>query len=148
MRYLAFIVGIIIVVALVYLTFLQSNMGPLGFEGSILPDFLPVAGLAAVMAIGIFFGAMFRRMGTVDRKVNVINEAKDVLQSSSFIAALCVSPLVFFLAFLSVRGSPGDPASFLLAFQNGFFCEAIFRRMFRDDGTISAPPPQSPETQQ
>ena len=91
---------------------------------------------------------MFRRMGNMDRQVNVIEEAKAILQSSSFIAALCVSPMVFFAAFATVRASPGDPASYLLAFQNGFFCESIFRRLFHADGTsATASASTKPRTQ-
>jgi hypothetical protein len=127
----------------VYLTFVQGNPGLFGFEGGALPDVLPTIGLAVVMALGIFFGSMFRRMGTTDRQVQVFKEAREVIQSSSFIAALCVAPLVFFGAFVTVRGSPGDPASYLLAFQNGFFCESIFRRMFRDGaGSADTSAPQ------
>jgi hypothetical protein len=60
----------------------------------------------------------------------LVNEIKAVLQSGSFIAALCVAPFVFMSVYIIVNKSPGDPASYLLAFQNGFFCETVFGRMF------------------
>jgi hypothetical protein len=98
---------------------------------------VPVVLTGIVMALGIFFGCMFRRLGGADRQINVLAEARQVLRSSSFIAALCVSPFIFLGVYALVRDTPGDPASYLLAFQNGFFCEAIFRRMFREDGTLA-----------
>jgi hypothetical protein len=145
MRLFAVFMAAAVTVGLVYLTYLQGISEVAGFEGSALPTALPVLGLALIMAIGIFFGSMFRRLGNTDRRINVLEEAKAILQSSSFVAALCVSPMVFFAAFATVRASPGDPASYLLAFQNGFFCESIFRRLFHTDGTPATRPVSTAE---
>lgn len=144
MRYVFVIIACLLAIGAVYLTFLQGYSGGAGFEGRDAPAIVPVILTGLVMAFGIFFGSMFRRMGSVDRQVDILAEMRDVLRSSRFIATLCVCPFVFLGAYALVRDTPGDPASYLLAFQNGFFCEAIFRRMFRDDGTPTGPLPKAP----
>jgi hypothetical protein len=98
-----------------------------------------VALTAAVMLLGILFGCLYRRLSRNQGKVNVPREIKDVFGSGSFLSALCVSPFVFFAVYAIVKQRPGDPASLLLAFENGFFCENIFQRMFPRDARVESP---------
>jgi hypothetical protein len=109
-----------------------SQPGGLAFDGSKFP-FSAFLLTCTLMLLGILFGSLFRRLGGPSRKIDVIAEFREVISSSSFIAALCISPFVFSGVYMVALQSPGDPSSYLLAFQNGFFCESIFRRMFPDD---------------
>lgn len=134
MRTLYSLFALVVAFAAIYAVYYQaSGADGLGFEGSEV-SIVGVVGTALVLLFGIFFGCLFRRLGGRDRQVDVLKEVLAVIRSSSFIAALCVSPFVFFAIYAIVNGSPGDPASYLLAFQNGFFCQAIFNRMFKEDG--------------
>jgi len=141
MKLMIMIAGALIAFGAIFLTYYQAA-GGLGFEGGSFPVVAIVA-TAVVMILGIIFGCLFRRLSGPDRPVNLWSEFSSVIQSSSFLAALCVSPFVFLGIYALVRDAPGDPASYLLAFQNGFFCESIFRRMFKEDGMAAqAVPPK------
>ena len=90
------------------------------------------AGLVAAIAmyLGIFLGCLFRRLRGKNRKISIWKEIKAVVSSSSFWAAVCAAPLVFFSIFLISGDSPTNLSSYILAFQNGFFCEAILEELF------------------
>ncbi|MBY3081848.1 MULTISPECIES: hypothetical protein [Rhizobium] len=146
MRYLYALFATAVAFAIIYAVYYQaSGADGLGFEGTQI-SIVGVVSTAIVLIFGIFFGCLFRRLGGPDRAVDVVSEIIGVTRSSSFIAALCVSPFVFFAIYAIVNGAPGDPASYLLAFQNGFFCQAIFNRMFKEDGrpTLDQNSPQAP----
>jgi len=92
---------------------------------------VPSALLAAiVMFCGIFFGSLFRQIRRRTAKINILTECSDVFTSASFWTALCVSPLVFFSIIAASGDNPENSSTFLLAFQNGFFCEAVFKELF------------------
>ena len=90
---------------------------------------------ALTMLLGIFLGCLFRKVvGNKAKTVRIKRELSEVFRSSSFIAALCISPFIFMSVYVIVNKSPGDPASYLLAFQNGFFCETIFSYLYSKPG--------------
>lgn len=88
---------------------------------------------AIVMFCGIFSGSLFRQIRRKSRKtgkINILIECSNVFTSASFWTALCVSPLVFFSIFAASGDNPENSSTFPLAFENGFFCEAIFKELF------------------
>ena len=117
-------------VAIIIGTFYQSGTATqLNWWGADSP--VPWGVLAAgVMLCGLFFGALFRQLRTQSGPVNVLSQCRVVFSSSSFWTALCVSPLVFYSVFAATGDNPGNVSSYVLAFQNGFFCEAVFKQMF------------------
>lgn len=116
----------------------------LSFFGDRFPA-LPLMATAALLIMGIIFGCLFRQISrTASPRIDIVQEFRDVFSSPSFWTALCVSPFVMFSVYAAISAAPGDPASFLLAFQNGFFCESIFRQLTSGVGQQSPTPPQPP----
>jgi heme/copper-type cytochrome/quinol oxidase subunit 1 len=133
------ILGVVVLFAISYLTFYQASPVDLAFNGEKAFALGMVALTAVVMLLGILFGCLYRRLSRNPGKVDAFKEFKEVLSSGSFLSALCVSPFVFFAVYAIVKQRPGDPASLLLAFENGFFCESIFQRMFPRDTPTQSP---------
>jgi|GEM_PF-5957522 len=129
MRITAFIVGSGLMVGAVFVTYSGSlGSSGVGWSGSS----FPTAGFCFTVLLmfgGIVFGCLYRRLVGPNRQVNPLLELRGVFTSTSFLAALCVSPFVFMAVYTVVANTPGDPASYLLAFQNGFFCESIFKQI-------------------
>lgn len=119
-------------VAIIVGTFYRSGTATqLNWWGAESP--VPWGVLAAfTMLCGLFFGALFRQLRTQNGPVNIFSQCRAVFSSSSFWTALCVSPLVFYSVFAATGDNPGNVSSYVLAFQNGFFCEAVFKQMFGD----------------
>jgi hypothetical protein len=132
------IVAIILFVGGVYLTYYQATRpNQLGWWGDEFP-FVYFVLTAFVLFVGIVFGCLFRQIKAITSgRVVIWNEVKGVFSSPSFWAALCVSPFVLFGVYATVSTAPGDPASYLLAFQNGFFCESIFNQIASGSGRSS-----------
>lgn len=136
MKVLVLIVGCTVMAVVVYATFLIGLPTELGFEGAGALPWLNVALVAFLMLLGLMFGCLFRQITGRTGRVDVIAEVSIMLTSSSFLSGLCVSPFVFMSVYAVVKGSPGDPASLLLAFQNGFFCESVFSRLFAENNRV------------
>jgi hypothetical protein len=119
--------AVIVFAAVMYLTFELSTPTALNWTGadSTLP---PLVASSLLMFAGIVFGCLFRSVKEKSGNVSLSGEIRNVFNSPSFIAALCVSPFVFMGVYTTVSQVPGDPASYLLAFQNGFFCQSIFEK--------------------
>jgi len=79
------------------------------------------------MFSGIFFGCLYRRVRNRQGSIQILTELKAVFSSSSFIAAMCIAPFLFIGVYNVVGRQPGEAPSYLLAFQNGFFWESVFR---------------------
>jgi hypothetical protein len=129
MRLILFAVGLALMLLVVSYTFSQAtSSGELAWWGESFPGGSFVL-TVVLMLVGILFGCLFRRLVGRQEPVNVLAELGAVFRSSSFLAALCVSPFVFMSVYAVVSESPGDPASYLLSFQNGFFCETVFEQL-------------------
>ena len=85
---------------------------------------------AVVMFCGMFFGSLFRQIRRKTGRISILTECADVFVSTSFWSALCVSPLVYFSIFAASGDNPENSSAYLLAFENGFFCEAVFKELF------------------
>jgi Trk-type K+ transport system membrane component len=130
----------VVFAGVVFLTYYQAAPADeLGWWGERFP-FISFVLTAFLLFCGILFGCLFRRIGKLE-KINILAELKGVFSSGSFWAALCVSPFVFFGVYAVVSASPGDPSSYLLAFQNGFFCESIFTQLTTRSGGVDATRP-------
>lgn len=130
MNLLFTIVGFIFLIAGTFIPYyLANDVKGLSWWGESFP-FMSFIMTAVVMLMGIIFGCLFRRVSKKNKKIFLGKELKEIFTSPSFIAALCVSPLIFMSAYVVISKSPGEPSSYLLAFQNGFFCEAIFEQLY------------------
>lgn len=131
MKTVSMVAAFAIFLAANYMTFiLIQDADAMAWWGERFPAVI-VAMTAMIMLAGIFLGCLFRRItDRPNQTIDVGAELRGVLRSTSFVAALCVAPFVFMSVYVVVNKSPGDPASYLLAFQNGFFCEAVFGKLF------------------
>ena len=130
-KFLFILLGVLFLGAGTFIPFyLAEDEKGLGWWGETFP-FASFGLTVVVMLLGIIFGCLFRRVARRNDKILLGKELREVFSSPSFIAALCVSPLIFMSAYVVVSKSPGDPSSYLLAFQNGFFCEAIFQQLYK-----------------
>jgi hypothetical protein len=129
MRSLLFVVGLALMLLIVSYTYSQeASSDGLAWWGESFPVVSFVL-TVVLMFVGLVFGCLFRRIVGKKGSIKAFAELKAVFRSSSFLAALCVSPFVFMTVYAVVSESPGDPASYLLAFQNGFFCESVFQQL-------------------
>ncbi|NWF62512.1 MAG: hypothetical protein HXY43_25570 [Fischerella sp.] len=101
--------------------------GELGFEQRL--AWLQVFFAALVMLIGIILGTLFRQLEGRTGRVMILREFSSVFSSASFWGAICVSPLVFFAIFSVSRDDPGAMSSYVLAFENGFFWESVYKKL-------------------
>jgi hypothetical protein len=144
MLIVAKLVAVFVFVAVVTATFYQAAPAEeLSFFGNHFPIVAFVL-TGLLLIAGIVFGCLFRQISkATTKKINIVQEVRDVFSSPSFWTALCVSPFVLFSVYAVVSAAPGDPASYLLSFQNGFFCESVFRQLMggqRADSTQQPPP--------
>lgn len=80
------------------------------------------------MAGGIVFSSLYEQLQRVTGSINIVVELKTALNSAHFWKAVLVSPIVFAGVYLASKSEPDYVVGSLLAFQNGFFCDAIFRQ--------------------
>ncbi len=86
-------------------------------------------GLCGVaMMLGILFGTVHERLKDSMASINLVAEFGAALRSAPFLRAMLVSPLVFVGVYMVVRTQPDLVIAVVFAFQNGFFCEAVFRK--------------------
>lgn len=135
MRALRFTLALVFLGVVVYLGFdyaTDSKLTLLGFgqddespEGS--ASFLGVALSAGTMFVGLMFGALYERLLGKSGAISISRELVLLFQSASFIRALLVAPVVFAGVYAVSQTQPDLIVAMIFAFQNGFFCEAIFR---------------------
>jgi hypothetical protein len=132
------VIAIVVCVVIMFGTFFQaSERDGLAWWGENFP-FISFIGTTVLLFIGIIFGTLFRTISAKrNKKINIVSEIRGVFTDNSFWTSVCVSPFVFFAVYAVIRASPSDPASYLLAFQNGFFCESVFKRLTDGDGSLA-----------
>ena len=128
------LLGLAFMFAINYAVFFYSKgSGQLNWQGTGFP-FTQFVSVAVLMLLGIVFGCLFRQIRQRGKeRVLIMNELQKVWTSPSLWRALLVSPVVFGILFLIVRDNPGSGPALLLAFQNGFFCESVFKKKFQPD---------------
>lgn len=82
---------------------------------------------AGSMLAGILFGTLHGRL--VGREqVDVLAELKRLPSDARLVRALLVAPMVFVAVYGGTEAQPEGVLAALFAFENGFFCEALFAR--------------------
>lgn len=81
---------------------------------------------AALMLFGILFGAFYAELQTVDEKP--LEAMARAFQKPGLYRALLVAPIVFAGVYAFARTNSDGIIVAIFAFQNGFFCESIFRK--------------------
>jgi hypothetical protein len=129
------VAAIIVFAVVMFGTFFQaSERDGLAWWGENFP-YASFIGTSVLLLIGIIFGTLFRAITSKsNQRINIVSEIRDVFSDNSFWTSVCVAPFVFFAVYAVIRASPSDPASYLLAFQNGFFCESVFKKLTAGDG--------------
>jgi hypothetical protein len=95
---------------------------PTSFHGSIALGVL----LFGTMLIGIVAGQLFQEVSSRANERVRLGALLGTLNRGRAWAAMLVSPIVFFSTLSSLLGLGPSPIAFFYAFQNGFFCLAIF----------------------
>lgn len=103
-----------------------SSLGFFGENSAIL--FGTVSAL--VMFFGIIFGSIYQRISKKKKRISIKKELFYTFSSPHFWSTLCVAPLVFFSTYALTSEDPMQLSSITLNFQNGFFCQAIFKELF------------------
>jgi len=127
MKYVFRVLALCIMVVVIFWTYDQAS-GPLAWWG----EQFPVVSFAAttlLMFVGIIVGSLFQNLSAAGATVNIVAELKAVFSATSFWLSVCVAPFVLFSVYATVSAAPGDAASYLLAFQNGFFCQSVFKKL-------------------
>jgi hypothetical protein len=78
--------------------------------------------------LGITFGSVYDKLKGKLGRVEVLKELLETFQSSRFLISLLIAPLIFAGVYVAAKSQPDRVVAFLFAFQNGFFCDSIFRR--------------------
>lgn len=86
---------------------------------------------AALMLFGVLFGALYAELQHEDQKP--LEAMGRAFQKPGLYRALLVAPIVFAGVYAFARSNSDGIIVAIFAFQNGFFCESIFRK------TTSAP---------
>ena len=81
------------------------------------------------MIAGIVIGQLFQFVASKPDENIHFTELVQALNKGRSWSAILASPLVFFSTFSSLLAMGATPVAFFYAFQNGFFCLAIFSSM-------------------
>lgn len=106
--------------------FYAANPNELYWGGPQFP-MLDYALVCLLTFLGIVFGCVFKQVSQAKGAINIAVECRAVFSSGIFWSAVCVSPFLFAGTFAFLRKEPSDASAFMLAFQNGFFCERLIR---------------------
>lgn len=89
-----------------------------------------IATLVLAMLAGVFSSFLFERLRPKgDAPIALRAELSAVFHSAQFFAAVIVAPLVFNGIYVSVSQNPQGLTDYILAYQNGFFWQAVFDRL-------------------
>jgi hypothetical protein len=115
-------------VAFVWTTDHSLLAGPAQQSG--LEHAVRIATLVIAMLAGVFSSFLFERLKPRGNEPIAIGaELAAVLHSGQFFIAVIVAPLVFNGIYVSVSQNPQGLTDYILAYQNGFFWQAVFDRL-------------------
>jgi hypothetical protein len=88
------------------------------------------ATMALLMLVGIVLGRLHSRLANVpsDSRVRIIEELREALSSGGFWRSLLGSPIVFGVTYWMSQNQPDPIVAGVLALENGFFCDVLFKR--------------------
>ena len=140
MRIIVRVIQSVVFLGLIAGVFHFTQPGNLPFWGKQFP-IVSYAIVCSLSFLGIVFGCLFRRIAgrPADAPIAPLKELKAVFGVRSFWSAICVSPFIFGSAFVYLNQNPSDATAFLLAFQNGFFCESVFEGLYGRQGGATGP---------
>lgn len=81
--------------------------------------------LVGMMVAGVICSYVFEVAKKSGPRINLPKELGKMLTSSRLVMALVVSPIIFNSIYITIGSNPQNIGDYLLAFQNGFFWEAI-----------------------
>jgi len=88
--------------------------------------------LFGMMLLGMFFNQIFEILQAQKNRglksTNMWHNFLQGIKGITFWMAVVVSPIIFFCSFYLVDSNPDNKASYLFAFQNGFFWYTIFNK--------------------
>lgn len=87
---------------------------------------------AALMLAGVLFGALYAELQHDDEKP--LKAMRRAFQKPGLYRALLVAPIVFAGVYAFARSNSDGIIVAIFAFQNGFFCESIFRKSTAETG--------------
>lgn len=101
---------------------------PPGVNYSILGDiaYARVAILYCSMLLGIFAQAVHDEIHRQRRSKSHLSVVRQAIKSHGLLAAITISPIIFFSTYQAAGEQPDGVVAFCLAFQNGFFWKAVF----------------------
>jgi len=86
--------------------------------------------LVLCMTFGMLSSFLSERLGSLKNdQVSLRVQISKVVRSGSFLGALVVAPLVFNGLYVSISQNPQGLTDFVLAYQNGFFWQAVLARV-------------------
>ncbi len=96
--------------------------------------------LAVVMIIGIVLGHLHSRLVRLqpDARVDILKELHRAVSTGAFWRSFITSPVIFGLTYLMSRNQPDTVVATVLALENGFFCDVLFKRRERETVATSA----------
>jgi F0F1-type ATP synthase membrane subunit c/vacuolar-type H+-ATPase subunit K len=104
------------------------NFAPTETQQSLISFVLVVT----VMILGIVSSHIFEKAKNAsDGKINLKMVLKSMMSDARFIMALVITPFIYNSIYLVIGNNPDSISDYLLAFQNGFFWEAIFEGVFK-----------------
>ena len=92
---------------------------------------LPLVMLAGIVAYGIRI--QLDRLPDSEDEVDHKTLLAKVFKSGSFVRAIVVSPIVFLGAYVLIKDQPDLILSHLIAFENGFFWQAVLIKKDREN---------------
>jgi hypothetical protein len=137
MNFLKLAFGLTFFAAVIYLGFDYAGNSTLPFLSfdktdntknptSLLEVFLS----GGAMLAGLIFGTLYERLNKIAGQISIWGELKLLFTTAPFFRALLVSPLVFAGVYAISQKQPDLVVALILAFENGFFCEALFREKY------------------
>lgn len=103
-----------------------------GFLGQQL-DTVGYVSIAALLYLGIVFGALHRQLISGAGDVDVRTEIQKMIASRHFWIAVAGSPFVLLGVYAILQEKPVDLAALALTFQNGFFCERVIASLQKQE---------------
>jgi hypothetical protein len=126
--------------AVLYLTFEWFGIGSqLNFSGP--GDMILATTIALfVMLAGVLSGALYRRISGRSDPISIGSELVALCRAPDFWSSLCISPLVFMATFALTKDDPLQISNLVLIYQNGFFCDLVFKKIEARLGPGNQPP--------
>lgn len=100
--------------------------GAFNFDERQQMDFTMPVISAILMLIGVIFGALYAELQS--EASSPLDAMHDAFRKPSLFRALLVAPIVFSGVYAFARSNSDGIIVAIFAFQNGFFCESIFRK--------------------